>query len=684
MATSSQKFVAQNRAPRVRIEYDVELYGSKRKVELPFVTGVLADLSGTPAQPLPPVDQRRFLHFDIDSFDDRLRSMQPRVAFQVPSTLTAEGQLNVDVTFQSMNDFSPASVARHVDAPNKLLDARTRLANLLTYMDGKTGAEELIACVLRDPSHLKMIAALPPESPDTSPDTHSRATASGKETPMSDTPPFHDDEHGSPEMTPEAIDFCRLLEREFRPRSEHARAALHEAVRTLAQCALVSPFFSPGEAGNSIRSIIDDIDQKLTEQLNLIMNHPDFRTLESAWRGLHHLVVNTETDETLKIHVMNISKDELGKTLKRFKGVAWDQSPLFKLIHEEEYRQFGGEPFGVLIGDYYFNHTPPDVELLGEISKIAAFAHAPFIAGADPGVMQMDSWQELRNPRDLSKIFDTPEYAGWRALRASEDARFIGLTMPRILARLPYGRHANPIAEFEFEEGGHSNDSSCFTWLNAAYAMAVNINRSFKAYGWCARIWGVETGGAVEGLPIHRFWHDDGSADTMCPTEVAIPDRREAELARAGFIPLVHHKNSNFAAFNSAQSLYRPPEFEDADVTTNAALSARLPYVFACSRFAQYLKCLARDNFGALKDCADTERALNRWIIQYVDPDPYHSAAHARAYRPLAAAEIKVRNVVGEPGYYGATFNLRPHYQLEGLTLSLRFASRIPAPDASF
>jgi type VI secretion system protein ImpC len=385
----------------------------------------------------------------------------------------------------------------------------------------------------------------------------------------------------------------------------------------------------------------------------------------------------------LKIRVMNISKKDLGKTLKRFKGVAWDQSPLFKRVYEEEYGQFGGEPIGAMVGDYYFNQTPPDVELLGEISKIAAAAHAPFIAAADPSLLQMDSWQELANPRDLTKIFGTPEYASWRSLREAEDARYLGLAMPRFLARVPYGARTAPVDEFDFEEDTGSADHSKYAWANAAYAMAVNINRSFKLYGWCSRIRGVESGGSVEGLPVHTFPTDDGGVDMKCPTEIAISDRREAELAKNGFMPLIHRKNSDFAAFIGAQSLQKPFEYEDPDATANAALAARLPYLFACNRFAHYLKCIVRDKIGTFKERSDMESWLNRWITQYVDGDPANSSEITKSQKPLAAAEVKVQEVEGAPGYYTSTFYLRPHYQLEGLTVSLRLVSRLPSAKAA-
>jgi type VI secretion system protein ImpC len=481
----------------------------------------------------------------------------------------------------------------------------------------------------------------------------------------------------------EGSELTILLQKEFKPKTEEAKGAVEQAVRTLAEQALAQTKLIGKDVVKSIETIIAEIDRKLSEQINVILHHEDFQQLESAWRGLAYLVNNTETDEMLKIRFMNISKNDLGKTLKRYKGINWDQSPIFKQIYEAEYGQFGGQPFGCLVGDYYFDHSPQDVELLGEMAKNSAAAHCPFIAGSSPTALQMESWQELANPRDLTKIFTTPEYAAWRSLRESEDARYIGLAMPRFLARLPYGGKTNPVEEFDFEEDTGAADHSRYTWANSAYAMATNITRSFKEFGWCSRIRGVEAGGAVEGLPVHTFPTDDGGVDMKCPTEIAISDRREAELAKNGFMPLLHRKNSDFAAFIGAQSLQKPAEYDDPDATSNANLAARLPYLFACCRFAHYLKCIVRDKIGSFKEREDMQRWLQKWIQQYVDGDPANSSESTKARNPLAAAEVVVEEVEGNPGYYTSKFYLRPHYQLEGLTVSLRLVSKLPSAKAA-
>lgn len=488
-----------------------------------------------------------------------------------------------------------------------------------------------------------------------------------------------DQQKASEGLNFEEGEFASLLKKEFKPKSDRAQEAVESAVQTLAEQVLSDTALISDDAIRSIESMIAAIDKKLSDQINAILHHEELQQLEGAWRGLNYLVNNTETDEMLKIKVMNISKTEVAKTLKKFKGTAWDQSPMFKKVYEEEYGQFGGEPYGCLVGDFHFDHSPPDVELLGEIAQISAAAHTPFISGLSPSAMQMESWQELANPRDLTKIFQTPEYASWRSLRESDDARYLGLAMPRFLSRLPYGAATDPVSEFDFEEETDGGDHSRYTWANAAYAMAVNINRSFKEYGWCSRIRGIESGGAVEGLPCHTFPTDDGGVDMKCPTEIAISDRREAELAKNGFMPLIYKKNSDFATFLGAQSLQSPAEYDDPDATANASLSARLPYLFSTCRFAHYLKCIVRDKVGSFKECAEMQSWLNSWISNYVLTQTATASEAQKARKPLSAAEVVVEEVEGNPGYYTSKFFLRPHYQLEGLTVSLRLVSKLPS-----
>jgi len=478
--------------------------------------------------------------------------------------------------------------------------------------------------------------------------------------------------------TAELTEFESLLNREFKPKSDEAKSAVKLAVQTLAEQALSASTLVSDNAIKTIEAIIAEIDRKLTEQVNLILHHQDFKSLEGSWRGLHYLVNNTETGENLKIRVLNISKKEVSKTLKKYKGTAWDQSPLFKKLYEEEFGMPGGQPYGCLMGDYYFDHSAPDVEMLAGIAQISAAAHAPFLTAAAPSLLNMETWQELSNPRDLAKIFGTPEYAAWKSLRESEDARYLGLTMPRVLARLPYGAKTSPVDEFAFEEDTAGADHTKYVWTNAAYSMATNVTRSFKLYGWCARIRGAESGGMVEGLPVHSFPTDDGGVDMKCPTEIGITDRREKELADCGFMPISHWKNTDYGVFVGAQSLQKPAVYDDPDATANANLAARLPYLFATCRFAHYLKCMVRDKIGGFATKEGLEAWLNKWIGNFVTSNP-GASDEIKARLPLAEAQVVVEEDPENPGYYSSKFYLRPHYQLEGLTVSLRLVSKLPA-----
>jgi type VI secretion system protein ImpC len=480
--------------------------------------------------------------------------------------------------------------------------------------------------------------------------------------------------------TRDADEFASLLKQSFKPRTERAATEVENAVSTLVQQALADSSLIREDVLDTIEEMIARIDEKLTVQMNEILHAEEFQKIESAWRGLNYLVFNSETDSLLKIRVMNVSKNELYRNLKLYPGARWDQSPLFKKVYEQEFGQLGGEPFGCLVADYYFSHLPTDVQLMRDLSKIAGAAHAPFFAGAEPTLMGMDSWTELSNPRDLGKIFDTPDYAAWKSLRDSPDSKYLGLCLPRVLSRVPYGAKTEPVEEFAFEEETDGHKGEKYAWMNASYAMAVNVNRAFKEYGWCTRIRGVQSGGEVINLPTHTFPTDDGGIDLKCPTEIAISDRREAELAKSGLIPLTHRKNTDKAAFIGAQSVYKPKQSfgpNGVDATASDNLSARLPYMFAVSRFAHYLKCMVRDKIGSTKETNELQRWLQDWITEYVDGDPANSSEATKARKPLSDAKIEITPDEENPGYYSARFFLRPHFQLEGMDIGLSLVSRV-------
>jgi type VI secretion system protein ImpC len=429
------------------------------------------------------------------------------------------------------------------------------------------------------------------------------------------------------------------------------------------------------DAEAMIGARIAQIDHLISIQLNEVLHHPNFQKLESAWRGLKYLLDQSETSSQLKIKVLNASKKDLLRDLQR--APEFDQSALFQKIYEDGFGVFGGEPFGALIGDFEIGKHPEDMEFLEKISQVAAGAHAPFLTAASPELLNMNSFTQLGDPRDIGKIFDSTEYAKWKSFRASEDSRYVSLAMPRILMRLPYGRDTKPIDGFNYEEGVDGSDHSKYLWGNAAYALGARVTNAFAKFGWCAAIRGVEGGGLVEGLPAHTFRTDEGDVALKCPTEVAVTDRREKELADQGLAPLVHCKGTDYAAFFSVQSANKPKKYDKPEANANARLSAQLPYIMAVSRFAHYLKAIMRDKIGGFMSRGECDKFLNQWIKQYVVLDDNASAA-VKSEHPLREAFVEVSEVAGKPGVYKAIAFLRPHFQLDELTVSLRLVAELP------
>lgn len=460
-------------------------------------------------------------------------------------------------------------------------------------------------------------------------------------------------------------------------RDDEQREQSRRQIATLIEEVMQGTIRVSKDLETTINARIADIDALLSKQLNAIMHAPEFQHLEASWRGLHYLVSQTETSTMLKIRVLNVSKQDLLRDLER--APEFDQSALFKKIYEEEYGTFGGAPFSALIGDYEFGRHPQDIALLEKVSNVAAAAHAPFIAAASPQLFNLDSFTELGVPRDLAKIFDTVEYAKWKSFRETEDSRYVALALPHILMRLPYGKETKPIEGFNFEEEVDGTDHSKYLWGNAAYALGTRITDAFAKYGWCVAIRGVEGGGLVEGLPTHTFRTDEGDIALKCPTEIAITDRREKELADLGFVPLVHCKGTDYAAFFGTQTCQKPKKYDTDAANANARLSAQLQYIMATSRFAHYLKAMMRDKIGRFMSRSECEAFLNRWINNYVVGSD-EAGQEMKARYPLREARIDVSEVPGKPGVYRAVAFLRPHFQLDELTVSLRLVADLPQP----
>ncbi len=431
------------------------------------------------------------------------------------------------------------------------------------------------------------------------------------------------------------------------------------------------------DAEVTITARLAQIDRLISLQLNEVMHHPAFQKLEATWRGIKYLLDQSETNDGLKLKVLNVSKKELLKDLQR--AAEFDQSALFKKAYEEEFGVFGGAPFAALVGDYEFGRGPEDMELLERVAQVASAAHAPFLSAAAPELMNLGDYTQLGAPRDMGKIFDSTEYAKWKSFRQSDDSRYVALTLPHVLMRQPYGRDTQAIEAFDYEEGVDGRDHNKYLWGNAAFALAARMTNSYAKYGWCAAIRGVEGGGLVEGLTAHNFKTDEGDVALKCPTEVSITDRREKELADQGFVPLVHCKGTDYAAFFSVQTVNKPKTYDQDSANANARLSAQLPYIMAMSRFAHYLKAMMRDKLGSTMSRTQAAQFLNQWVSQYVVANDNASPA-AKAEKPLREARIEVMEVPGKPGALRAVAFLKPHFQLDELTVSLRLVADLPPP----
>lgn len=473
-----------------------------------------------------------------------------------------------------------------------------------------------------------------------------------------------------------------LLDQVLAATKQTERSRAEELIRTLTDEAMKGTVTYSKNVGQTINAAIAAIDAAISKQLAAVMHHESYLALEGTYRGLHHLVMNSETSTKLKIRVLNVTKRELFKDVD--KAVEFDQSQIFKKLYENEFGTPGGEPYGALIGGYEFTNHPEDIELLSKMSNVAAAAFCPFVTNADPGLFGFESWTELSKPRDLAKIFDTVEYAKWKSFRESEDSRFCVLTLPRTLARLPYGNATKPVEQFRYEEGeldaaGRTkelkHDEYC--WMGTSFVMGAKLTEAFAKYGWCTAIRGREGGGTVAGLPNHVFMDETGAADAKCPTEIALTDRRGAELDKLGFLPLCHYKNEDFAVFFGGQTAQKPKKYDRPEASANAEISARLPYIMATSRIAHYLKVMARDKIGSFMEVKDCEDWLNRWIRNYVNGNP-NSGQEMKAKFPLAEARVVVSEIPGKPGSYNAVAHLRPWLQFEELTTSLRMVAKIP------
>jgi len=645
MSESTQKQLLRVRPPRVRITYDVHTNGAIEKRELPFIVGIFADLSGdrdgeaTPKFP-PDMRERRMVDIDRDNFNEVLRQSRPRVVLKDVDNVLPGGQGKLTgrfLVFEKLEDFEPINVVRKVDVLNEVYEQRKLLRDAQAKAEVNDGAATALETIV------------------------SSIETSGAWSP----------------------DMAKALDTGYPDKTDDFRKGVAAALeKHVVPIVAASDGSGKGRgAALSIDSAVAAIDKSLSRQLSAIMHAPKFKEMESTWRGLFHLVSNTETSTRLKLRLFNASLDDLRDDLN--KAVEFDQSRLFKLIYEAEYGTYGGSPYSLLLGGFELKPEAPHMDFVEKISGVASAAHAPFIAAAAPDMFGLSGFGDLARPRDLAKIFEGVDLQRWSEFRDTEDSRYVSLVLPRVMLRLPYGEKTLPAEGFNFEEEVLSEsglpDNGNFLWGNAAYFLAQRITNAFSLYSWTAAIRGVEGGGLVEGLPIYTFFSggEDGIKELFCPTEVAITDRREKELNDLGFIALCHCKGSGKAAFFGGQTTNKPKKYINADANANAALSSRLPYILAASRFAHYIKVIVRDKIGGFLTRGNVEAFLNTWISQYVLLDDNASQDVKSAF-PLREASIVVVDIPGEPGSYKATVFLKPHFQLEELTTSIRLVADLP------
>ncbi|MDR2724066.1 MAG: type VI secretion system contractile sheath large subunit [Holosporaceae bacterium] len=682
MVESTQHVLDRVRSPRVQITYDVEIGNAIVMKELPFVIGVMVDLSGMPTDPLPPIKLRKFVEVDRDNLQDFMISVNPRLAIQVKDTLgDGSDNLNAELFFKHMDDFGPISIAKQVPKLNKIYLSRIKLNDLVVKLEGNDPLQECIKEIVADAglkatlkSQIDVVlkANKPSVTADfatTTSDTTVSPPASGAattDTSTAENAPKTDREilkemfvEGKLARDPSAeVYACNIL-LELLLKVEETKVTI-----------MKNPLAF-------VEKAVADIDAVLSAQINEILHNSAFQELEGTWRALHYLIMNTETSTQLKIRVMNVSKKDLLDDLEN--AVEFDQSQLFKKVYEEEYGTFGGHPYSCLVGGYEFTRHPQDILLLEKISNVAAAAHAPFIAAAHPRMFDMESFSHLAGPRDVAKIFESTEMIKWRSFRDSEDSRYTALVLPRVLMRLPYGPDTLPVDGMNYVESIDGTDNSQFCWGNAAFILAQRIGYAVSLYKWPAAIRGVEGGGLVEELPAYTFKTTDGDIALKCPTEIAITDRREKELTDMGFLAICHSKGTDYAAFFGGQTTQKPKVYNTDDANANAALSARLPYLLAASRFAHYIKAIMRDKIGSFLTKDNVSVYLNNWIASYVLLNDAASQ-ELKARFPLREARIDVFDVPGKPGSYKATIFLRPHFQLEELTASIRLVASLPPP----
>lgn len=637
MSESIQKVLTRLRRPRVQITYDVAIGNAIVKKELPFIIGIISDLSGDTE--LPKIVDKKFIYIDPDNFTDIMQSYNPTLTYAVKDCINPaeEGadpkEISVSLTFKSMDDFLPDNIIEQVPELKEIYDKRVQLVNLLAVLDGNSALDEVLHQIVTD-------------------DGVKKAVAGADEAKIN-----------------ELIDQGRMVKTdEQRELASSMLTMFAEFVGEETEINSIHKFLMQG---------IEAKDEILSNQMDAILHNDKFQVLEARWKGIFYLIYNIEMSESLKVRLLSTTKKELGDDLN--KAISFDQSQIFKKIYEEEFDTFGGTPYSCIIADFAdFDRSAPTMDVLEKLTTVCAAAHAPLLTSADPSLFNWEDYTSLAKPRDLKKIFASVELARWNGFRDTEDSRYCSMFLPKVLMRVPYDVVNNPIAKFAYTETVNGATNADFCWGNTAYAMGVKIGQAYAKYQWVANIRGVEGGGLVEGLPVYTYKTAEGDILMKCPTEVTITDRREKELSDLGFIAICHAKGKNYATFFGGQTVQKPVSYNTPAANANAELSARLPYILNASRFAHYIKIMMRDKIGSMVSKDEIQAYIQTWLSDYILLSDNASQA-LKAATPLRNGSVTVTDIPGKPGCYNAILELQPHFQLEELSASIRLVAQLGA-----
>lgn len=631
---NTQKRLGKLRPPRVQITYDVETNGANVLKELPYVIGIMADLSGNNSTKLP-LKRRKFIDLSLSNLDVAIGYLGTSIKITIPKFQLDE-MIELVIDFDNVHDFTPDNLLNKID----FLKASTRRLRLLKDLKTKLECNEISRKLIKDFLQNSELMS------------YAQSWKSGSE-----------------------VENKNMEDYLYKSELAFIDSQKTFAMDMLCELSKIGNVNTEQNVITCLDKEIVNIQEQLSWYLNAILHNKDFQRIEGSWTAIYRLIKNINLSSSLKIRLLDISVDEIRDDLEN--ATEFDQSDLFKKLYEDEYGSPGGEPISCLIFDYYMRKNMQDFYLISQLADTVSAAHIPTIASVDPSMFDIKEFSSLYEPKDLHEVFENIQLAPWHSFRQKDSARYITMVLPKVLQRLPYGEN-NSIKTFGFKEQIDPNNNSDFCWGNAAYSMAQCIANAFDQYGWVSAIRGVDSGGKVEDLPLHSYTSLSGELSYLCPTEIAITDRREKELSDLGFLPLCYFKKTNYAVFFGGQTAILPTKYSEDSATANSQLSSSLPCLLSASRFVHYMKCMIRDYIGSISSQDDIQMKLQKWLAGYVTLNTAASM-EVKARFPLAAAKVQVFEKLGEPGQYYAVVYVKPHFQLESIDISTRLVAELPS-----